>query len=235
MRDRLTCWASIVFVLAALVGVSNPPSAAYSQPDGSSEVWCKAHNSDASAASCCIEAERGFGPSTRRATENHLRPGPLSGNLPLPRPRPQAAPHPTPEYVQATGKPQKSDPMPSSMRKTIKRCHLVPDLRNDSRKLAPHRRYPFIVTLIDLRSGDPRAKMHRPQACSRLRPDQATGDTPGMELRIGTARALDDGFEIAGRDKTEYTEATGYNSVSSVRRDEKHIVAAVLGVLNCAR
>ena len=110
------------------------------------------------------------------------------------------------------------------------------DLRNDSRKLAPHRRYPFIATLIDLRSGDPRADMHRPQACSRLRPDQAAAaDTPDMDLRIGTARALDDGFEIAGQVKTGYTEASGYNLVSSVRRDEKHIVAAVLGVLNCAR
>ena len=118
---------------------------------------------------------------------------------------------------------------------SAERCHLVRDLRNDSRKLAPHRRYPFIATLIDLRSGDPRAEMHRPQACSRLRPDQAAADTPDMDLRIGTARALGHGFELAGQVKTGYTEASGYNSVSSVRRNEKHIVAAVLGVLHCAR
>src|SRR5262249_60880863 len=36
--------------------------------------------------------------------------------------------------------------------------------------------------------------------------------------------------------KTGYTEASGYNLVSSVRRDEKHIVAVVLGgTSNAAR
>jgi hypothetical protein len=114
VRDRFTFRASTVFAIAALVGLSNPP-AGYSQPDVS-EVWCKTHNSDASAVSRCIEAEKGSGPPTRRATETHLRPGPLSGDLPLPRPRPQAAPQPTPEYVQATDKLWQSAPVPSLMR-----------------------------------------------------------------------------------------------------------------------
>ena len=37
--------------------------------------------------------------------------------------------------------------------------------------------------------------------------------------------------------KTGYTEASGYNLVSSVRRDERHIVAVVLGGTSnaCAR
>ena len=36
--------------------------------------------------------------------------------------------------------------------------------------------------------------------------------------------------------KTGYTEASGYNLVSSVRRDERHIVAVVLGgTSNAAR
>src|SRR6516164_7125102 len=108
VRDRLTFRASVVFAVAALFGLSNPP-AGYSQPDESSQVWCRAHNSDPDAVSRCIEAEKG---PPRRATEDHLRQVPPRG-LPLPRPRPQAAPQPAPEFAQqATDKVQ---PMPSSM------------------------------------------------------------------------------------------------------------------------
>jgi hypothetical protein len=114
VRDRLTFRASVVFAIAVLLGLSNPP-AGYSEPDEASEVWCKAHNSDPSAVSHCIEAEKGFGQPKQRATEDRLKHVPLSGALPLPRPR-KAAPHPTPEFVQqAADKPQQSAPMPTSM------------------------------------------------------------------------------------------------------------------------
>jgi hypothetical protein len=114
VRDRLTFRTFGAFAMAALLWLSSPP-AGHSQPDESSEAWCKAHNSDPSAVSHCIEAERGFAPPARRPTEDHVRQAPLSHNLPLPRPRPQAAPQPMPEYVQATDKPQQSAPPPSPM------------------------------------------------------------------------------------------------------------------------
>ena len=106
---RDTFRASVVFAVVAFFGLSNPP-AGYSQPDESSQVWCKAHNSDPSAVSRCIEAEKG---PPRRATEDHLRQVPLSRGLPLPRPRPQAAPQPAPEFAQQVT--DKEQPMPGSM------------------------------------------------------------------------------------------------------------------------
>ena len=56
VRDQLFR-ASVLFAIATLLVLPNPP-AGYAQPYESSEVWCKAYNSDPSAVSRCIEAEK---------------------------------------------------------------------------------------------------------------------------------------------------------------------------------
>jgi hypothetical protein len=48
---------SVLFAIATLLVLPNEP-AVYAQPYESSEVWCKAYNSDLSAVSRCIEAEK---------------------------------------------------------------------------------------------------------------------------------------------------------------------------------
>jgi len=63
-----------------------------SQPAQPTEAWCKAHNSDPSAVSNCIEAEKRLVLET--AQKLPARP------LPIPRPRPQAAPIVTAEPAQ---------------------------------------------------------------------------------------------------------------------------------------
>src|SRR5215831_5391312 len=45
-----------IFAVAALLGQSSLPAG--SQPAEPTEVWCRAHNSDPSAVSNCIEAEK---------------------------------------------------------------------------------------------------------------------------------------------------------------------------------
>ena len=57
VRDQLTFRASVLFAIAALLVLPNAP-AAYAQPYESSEVWCKAYNSDATAIRRCIETEK---------------------------------------------------------------------------------------------------------------------------------------------------------------------------------
>jgi hypothetical protein len=82
---------SAIFAVAALLGqsVSLP---AGSQPAEPTEAWCKAHNSDPTAVSNCIEAEKRL--VLKTAQKLPARP------LPLPRPRPQVAPIVTAEPVQ---------------------------------------------------------------------------------------------------------------------------------------
>ena len=81
-----------IFAVAALLGQSSLP--ARSQPAEPTEVWCRAHNSDPSAVSHCIEAEKRLLPKTAQTLPT--RP------LPLPRPRPQAVPTVTAEPMQQT-------------------------------------------------------------------------------------------------------------------------------------
>jgi hypothetical protein len=72
---------SVIFAVAALLGQSSLPAG--SQPAQPTEAWCRAHNSDPSAVSNCIEAEKRM--VLKTAQKLPARP------LPLPRPRPQAA------------------------------------------------------------------------------------------------------------------------------------------------
>jgi hypothetical protein len=92
MRHRLTFSTTAVFAVAALLGQSGLPAG--SQPAEPTEAWCRAHNSDPSAVSHCIEAEKRLLPNTVQK--------PPARPLPLPQPRPQAAPTVTAEPVQQT-------------------------------------------------------------------------------------------------------------------------------------
>ena len=79
---------SAIFAVAALLGQSSLPAG--SQPAEPTEAWCRTHNSDPSAVSKCIEAEKQLVLKTA-----HKLPA-----LPLPRPRPQAVPIATAEPMQ---------------------------------------------------------------------------------------------------------------------------------------
>ena len=92
MRHWLTFSTTAVFAVAALLGQSDLPAG--SQPAEPTEAWCRAHNSDPSAVSHCIEAEKRLLPKTVQK--------PPARPLPLPQPRPQAAPTVTAEPVQQT-------------------------------------------------------------------------------------------------------------------------------------
>ena len=81
---------SAIFAVAALLGQSSLPAG--SQPAQPTEAWCRAHNSDPSAVSNCIEAEERLVLKAARKLPAHP--------LPLPRPRPQAAPIVTAEPAQ---------------------------------------------------------------------------------------------------------------------------------------
>jgi len=81
---------SAIFAVVGLLGQSCLPAG--SQPAEPTEAWCRAHNSDPSAVSNCIEAEKRL--VLKTAQKLPARP------LPLPRPRPQAAPIVTAEPVQ---------------------------------------------------------------------------------------------------------------------------------------
>ena len=94
------------FAVAAFVLQAVLPAA--SQPAESSEVWCRAYNSDPAAVSRCIAAEqRLLSPSAK--PKRAEKPAPVSGgesrrpstqekslaaSLPLPRARPDGAPQP---------------------------------------------------------------------------------------------------------------------------------------------
>ena len=81
---------SAIFVVAALLAQSSVPAG--SQPAEPTEDWCRAHNSDPSAVSNCIEAEKRMVLKTAQKLPVHP--------IPLPRPRPQAVPIVTAEPAQ---------------------------------------------------------------------------------------------------------------------------------------
>src|SRR5262249_39796658 len=80
---------SAIFAVSALLGQSSLPAG--SQAAEPTEVWCRAHNSDPSAVSNCIDAEKRL--VLKTAQKLPARP------VPLPLPRPQAAPIVTAEPV----------------------------------------------------------------------------------------------------------------------------------------
>jgi len=81
---------SAIFAVAAVLGQSSLPAG--SQPAEPTEAWCRTHNSDPSAVSNCIEAEKRL--VLKTAQKLPARP------LPLPRPRPQVVPIATAEPMQ---------------------------------------------------------------------------------------------------------------------------------------